>query len=312
MSTADALRPLWLAGITECKGARKITTDKFIKSGASHLNSKPKSGRFTLYVSNQTKIIEFFSHEADRFSSASFESLAAEMPRAEFPRSTGWLLIRGYYSAFFALHSLLRLHGWACTRLNKESSANLEKEAKLFFPNGEKIEAGLYLIKASDNNPELAFTCLKDANHGGTHEALWQLMFEFLTEVTNASLDNAIDIESSQELVASVTRFRELVNYRGGPLWLTRLRNSVTYSHEYGAWHPYTQSTCDATRIVNVLNRWKEAPSQVLSPGISDELLQFCEACVFIVSLCRTTMKDLVFRSKHNSPFRLSSGRLLN
>lgn len=112
MSAATALRPLWLAGITDCKGARKVTTESFLRTKIVHVNSQPTSGKFTLYVGNPTKIPEYFSHEADRFSSAAFESLIVETPRREYPRSIGWLLIRSYYSAFFALHSIMRLHGW--------------------------------------------------------------------------------------------------------------------------------------------------------------------------------------------------------
>lgn len=311
MSVADALRPLWLAGMTDCKGARKVTTESFLRSGIAYINSKPIPGKFTLYVSNQTKITEFFSHEADRFSSAAFESLLVETPRPEYPRSIGWLLIRGYYSAFFALHSLMRLHGWACTRLTKETGLRLDKDAKLFFPDGDKIQGGLYLMKAESRSSELSCESLS-LNNGGTHEALWALLFDFMTELTNITLEQSVDEESSQELVAAVSQFRTLVNKYDGPVWLTRVRNRVNYSHEYGAWHPYERSTCDAVRIISALERWREQPSQVLSTGTTDELIQYCEACAFLVSLCRTTMVDLVYRSKANSPFRLSSGKLLN
>lgn len=310
MSAAIALRPLWLAGITECKGARKVTTESFLRARIAHVNNQPTSGKFTLFVSNQTKIAEYFSHEADRFSSAAFESLIVEATRGEYPRSIGWLLIRSYYSAFFAFHSIMRLHGWACTRLSKEISSMLDKEAKRYFPQGDQIQAGLYLVKASSRNPELSLECLNN-NKAGTHEMLWALLFDFMAELTNIALDHPADEEASQELVASVSQFRTLLIRHGGPFWLTQVRNRVNYSHDYGAWHPYVRSTCNVERIVDVLDRWRGDPSLVLSTGTSDELLQFCEACTFVVSLCSTTMKDLVFRSKTNSPFRLSTGRLL-
>jgi hypothetical protein len=311
MSAADALRPLWLAGLVDCKGARKVTTESFLRPEIACINSKPVPGKFTLYVSNQTKIAEFYSHEADRFSSAAFESLLVETPRHAYPRSIGWLLIRGYYSAFFALHSLMRLHGWACTRLTKEIGLRLNQDAKLFFPDGDQIQGGLYLIKAENRSSELSCESLS-LNSGGTHEALWALLFDFMAELTNVTLEQSVDEESSQELVAAVSQFRTLVNKYNGPVWLTRVRNRVNYSHEYGAWHPYERSTCDADRVISTLGRWREEPSQVLSNGTTDELIEYCEACAFLVSLCRTTMVDLVYRSKANSPFRLSSGKLLS
>jgi hypothetical protein len=310
MSAATALRPMWIAGLTDCKGIRKVTTDSFLRTKIAHVNSAPINGKFTLYVSNKNKLTEFFCHEADRFSSAAFESLAAETVRPTFPRSTGWQLIRGYYAGFFALHSLMRLHGWACTRLTTEACARLEKESKLFFPGSDKITAGMYMVKAGSANTELAFTSL-GANSGGSHEALWGGLFDFLSEITNVTLNQPVDQQASQQLVDSVTAFRALLQKHGGPLWLTRIRNKVNYAHEFGAWIPYHMSTCDSTRVSEVLERWRTEPSSVIAKATSDEILQFCEACAFLVSLCRTTIKDLAFRAATNSPIKLTIGRLL-
>lgn len=310
MSAATALRPLWLAGITTCKGARRITTERFLRAGIAHINGEPKDGAFTLFVSNPNKIAEFYSHEADRFCTAAFESLLVENTRPEYPRSIGWQLIRAYYSAFFALHSLMRLHGWACTRLTKDISSYLDKGARLLYPAGEKIEGGLYFIRATDGNSELSFKFLGTSN-GGSHETLWAFLFEFMSEITKVALERSVDEEAARDLLGAVSRFHDLLRLHNGPSWLTKVRNRINYSHEYGAWHPYEQSTCDVIRVANTIERWRVEPAEVLLPGTSDELLQFCEACAFVVSLCRTTVKDLVFRSKPNSPFRLSSGRLL-
>lgn len=301
---------MWFAGITDCKGARKVTTDSFLTTKTVHLISAARSGKFTLYVSNKKKLSEFFCHEADRFSSAAFESLAAETVRPTFPRSIGWQLIRGYYAAFFALHSLMRLHGWACTRLTPSICTRLEREGRLYFTESEQIKAGMYMIKVVDTSTELTFSSL-GANAGGSHEVLWGGLFEFLTEMTNVTLAEPVDEHASQQLVDSVTAFKELLQKNGGPQWLTKVRNKVNYAHEFGVWHPYNTSTCDSARVAEVLERWKMEPSNVIVKATSDEILQFCEACAFLVSLCRATIKDLAFRSAANSPIKLTSGRLL-
>jgi len=206
MSAAIALRPLWLSGITECKGARKVTTDRFLRAKIAYINNQPTPESFTLYVSNPQKIAEFFCHEADRFSSAAFESLIAETYRPEYPRSTGWLLIRGYYAAFFAFHSLMRLHGWACTRLTSDVSSILDKDARLLFPGGEKIDAGLYLVRTRDKSPELTFENIGVKR--ASHEALWSLLFQFLSELTDIALDNPVDPTSPRFSVALGFRVR--------------------------------------------------------------------------------------------------------
>lgn len=287
-----------------------MTTEQLLSHKNAYINTEPANGKFSVYISNQKLIPTFFSHEADRFSSAAFESLMAESVKEDFPRSTGWTLIRAYYSAFFAAHSLMRIHGWACTRVPPEVAARLNKDAKLIFPNPEPITAGLYLLKTSNDSSEIEFESIV-AGKKGSHEALWSELGPFFGEVTDVILHEPVDTEAAQDLVRFIAKFNDLLKKNGGALWLTQVRNRVNYSHAYGAWHPYSDSTCDTQRIADALKKWKQDPSIVIEDTTKDELLQFCEACAFLVSLCRTTMEDLVWRSSTNSPFRLSSGRLL-
>lgn len=75
MASAAALRPLWLAGIVDSKGRRPVTTDSFLLSRVATVSSQPVNGAFHLFIGNVGKLTDYFSHEADRFGSAAFESL---------------------------------------------------------------------------------------------------------------------------------------------------------------------------------------------------------------------------------------------
>lgn len=175
MSAANPLRLLWLSGITTCSGPRAYTTDKLFQKNNITVNKAPENGEFTVYMGNPNKTIILFSHEADRFASASFESLLMEVPKIEHPRSIGWLLIRGYYSAFFAMHALLRIHGWACTRLSKNAVKYVNQDLNLYYPDAKHMESGFYLIQVQSGGRELV--CKKmDASNGGSHEKLWSML----------------------------------------------------------------------------------------------------------------------------------------
>ncbi len=311
MATKDALRTIWLPGISGGGATGRITVDRFLRSRNAHLHTQPTDGHFKIYVPNQKNIPELFVSEAGRFSSASFESLVVEATRPEFPRSTGWLLIRAYYAAFFAFHSLMRLRGWACSRLTKENCVRLEKDLKVVFGVDGGIESGLYLLKAYGSSPEISCDIIANKK-GGSHEAAWSLLPEFLRSMTTDALEGSVDQEAAQSLLQFVDVFNRKIKKRGGVIWLTRVRNLVNYSHEYGAWFPYDSSTCDNDRIFAAIRRWRGDISDVFSVDAVDELVEFCEVCAFLVCLLHTTIKDLVFRSKANSQIRISTGRLLD
>lgn len=311
MRATNPLRLLWLPNIVNSAGPRSISTDSFLSKKNATVSCAPISkGEFSLYLGNPKRTVDFFSHEADRFATASFESLLMEAPRVEYARSTGWTLIRGYYSAFFALHALLRMHGWACTRISGTAINSINKEINLLYAGSDNVEAGLYFMEVTSGGSEVLLKKM-DAANGGSHEMLWSLLPKYLKAITDIALSDTTDPEASASITVVIDGFLQFLKKKGGANWFTQVRNRVTYAHEYGAWYPYSASTCDMERIYAGLRGWMRPPDQALSSGATDELVQFSEACSFIVSLCRTTVEDLVFRSITRSPFRSSSGRLL-
>lgn len=287
-----------------------MTTERFLDKKNITVNRPVSKGQFSLYVGNPQRTIAYFSHEADRFASASFESLLMEEPRAELTRSIGWVLIRGYYSAFFAMHALLRIHGWACARITGTTINSINKEIGTLFPGTDKVDGGLYFLETISGGSEILLTRMDTAN-GGSHEVLWSLLAKYMKAVTDTALVDKTDPVASAGLTVAIDGFLDLLKKKGGPMWFTQVRNRVNYLHDYGAWYPYLGSSCDVHRISSSLGGWLTPPEKSLAEVSAEELIQFSAACSFIVSLCRTTVEDLVFRSITRSPFRSSSGRLL-
>jgi len=168
----------------------------------------------------------------------------------------------------------------------------------------------MYFLESTNSGSELLLTKLDSAN-GGSHEVLWSLLAKYMKAVTDTALADKTDPEASMGLTVAIDGFLGLLKSKGGPVWFTQVRNRVNYSHDYGAWFPYSGSSCDVQRISAGLSGWLKPPEQALTVGSAEELVLFSTACSFIVSLCRTTIEDLVFRSIPRSPFRSSSGRLI-
>lgn len=308
MSFADGLRMLWMDGLVRAPSSKRMNTDAFLSPRLLTVNGVGPNGDVSLFIANPKKSIAYFSQEADRFAAAAFESLITLAKNETYPRSTGWLLIRGYYAAFFALHSLLRLHGWACTRVAKSSTQAINLELSALFPAAGPLTQGLYLLTSRSGGAELGFRKI-DPGQGGSHEALWGLLPEFLEEISTTVLTQCSP-EDAQLVDGAIDVFSTLVQSMGGSIWFTRTRNRVNYSHDFGAWFPYSNSTCDSDRLIPVFDRWRLAPNEVLNAIGSDEIVRFAGACAFIVSMCNSTIFDLAYRSPPKSTFRESSGRL--
>jgi hypothetical protein len=310
MAVADALRLLWLKGIADARGPRLLGTESFLSKRNTTVNGYDANGGIQLYVSNAKKSAEYFSHEADRFATACFETLLSETTTNTFPRSTAWLIIRMYYSAFFALHSLLRLHGWACSKVGKEVVKSINSELSATFPEAKKLEPGLYLIRSNDSGVEVQLTSMNSLS-GGSHEALWSLLSGYVDELLEIAGHEIFEDPVKAGFYSSVEDFKKIVKRNGGAAWFTRMRNNVNYSHQHGAWFPYDGSTSDHARLRRISEYWRLAPDQIPLAEQTDEINQFACACAFLTSLCKTNVEDLRFRSGAKSPFRSSSGRLL-
>lgn len=309
MALPETLRLLWIRGLTESVGHRAMTTEKFLQAKSVTVTGNGAGG-VQLYANVAKDAVSYFSQEADRFASASFESLLVVSRLESHPRAVGWLLIRSYYAAFFAAHALMRFHGWACTRILQNTASKLNDELARFYPGSMNIGGGLYLLSLKADTREILGKKLEGQNQGGTHEALWSVFDSYLDESTTLALLE--DDPGHQEYVALIDEFKKFTKKFGGSSWFTQLRNRVNYSHEYGAWFPYIKSTCDYDRLSEALSHWAGEPRKALAASGRDELVLFVSACAFLVALCSMNVRDLAFRGKAKSPFRVSSGQLLS
>lgn len=306
MSSIDSLRLAWIRGITDCTGERSMTTEKLLVPNRVTVVDCGED-RVRLYAGNRQHLVNYFAHEADRFASAAFESILTGSRSENYPRSVGWLLVRCYYATFFAAHALLRLHGWACARITPPSLIGINKEISVLFPNQQSLKSGLYLIKFLPGGSELDFEKM-DSGLGGSHEMLWSLLTPYLNSITTAALLNSSP--EHQQFVSMIDSFMQFIKKSGGSNWFTQVRNRVNYAHEYGAWFPYRRSTTDYDRISRAMSGWAGLPEGISVKAGGGELVEFAAACSFLISACCTTIRDLTYRSKANSPFRTSSGRL--
>lgn len=305
MSFANSLRLTWHAGLPQAAFKKGVSTAKLLSRKSGTVCSVAGSG-FDIYCVNPKDPAQYFAFEADRFASASFESLLSVPSSNDYPKSVGWILIRYYYAAFFAAHCLLRLRGVACARVLQDALCSVNDDARSIFGLAPGyFGGGLYTIELDSNSRSLA--CLRLQSGASSHEVLWDVFSQHLDWLVN--LVGSHQDPQHQELLIAVADFQDVVRRFGGIRWFTRLRNEINYSHGKGAWFPYEGGTVDAARIGRVMDGWSDAAPILGVTG--DEVIQFTYACRLLVSMCGVTVKDFSRRSVSNSPFRRSSRLLL-
>jgi hypothetical protein len=81
--------------------------------------------QFVLNVSSQNEFLIALAADVNRCATAAFESTCHVIENRQLPRSTAWLVIKSYYAAFFAAHSISRMFGTTFTPLDKTQAKSV-------------------------------------------------------------------------------------------------------------------------------------------------------------------------------------------
>ena len=115
-------RPYWLPGLNEVNKCVLMGLGGWITEKEFQIYQQLENEKVILSISRPDSLKSAFAADCNRMSSAAFESIENITPSENLPRSVAWLIIRSYYSAFFAAHAILRMVGISCTQFRISSS----------------------------------------------------------------------------------------------------------------------------------------------------------------------------------------------
>ena len=115
---ARIIRPLMLPNLNLVTGVPIYTFKGWLSDGR-FVTNLIKGGNKAVFVPiDPAELIASFARDVDNMAIASFETMYGIENPNELPQSTAWALIRAYYSAFFAAHSILRIFGISIANLD--------------------------------------------------------------------------------------------------------------------------------------------------------------------------------------------------
>lgn len=121
----DVTRPFWLPGLNEVSGNHIKGIGGWICDEEYQIYSPPGATKFALNVSYSAPLLQAYAAEINRISVAAFETMSELSRPLRFPKSTGWLIIKTYYAAFFSAHALIRMLAKSCSLLGREQISSI-------------------------------------------------------------------------------------------------------------------------------------------------------------------------------------------
>jgi len=291
---ADAFQPIIVNGITEIGGhldAMSISDVLLAPKAAYDLDFDDSSREILLDFREPSLVLKATASDCCRLSSSAFQTVAS-LSEDSFEKSAlPWALIKLYYSAFYAGHTLIRLLGAGCSFLDARHTARIDTFAKAIGKNaGFKIDAGLYRCVINPSVTKIA--CVKMT--GSTHESFWRLFGDQMNAAMEGILRGPLTAADSQRVFNQLESLSQIAARYGSYNWLSTVRNGIQYRDTYKVWYPCKVRRSDIGRLSRAASQWKRDPMTIdLVASNLGIVGDFVVACAFIVAMCRVILVRL-------------------
>jgi hypothetical protein len=288
----EGFRHFWLRDIHRISGVTREGLAAWIVHGDFVVTSAKARDDFIIRVLVPEGARKGLAHDSTRMASAAFETMLGIDAVRNLPKSTGWVVIRAYYAAFFAAHSLLRMFGTSCLQVELPQINILDRTATICgcLP-VHGFESGFYIACYDGLADEIRFHKSASARRG-SHEVLWEVFASKVREVSN----HLLTISSKfTQLSLQLSEIENLLRQDGltSGTWLSHIRNLANYRHEFGLWFPYSGSVIPAADLVKITRKWNGDPNRLLSVRKGDRITLHVWLCTVIVAICHAVACDM-------------------
>lgn len=297
---ADALRLRWVSRLNNISIPNHQSVSNWLERGA--FNWIPTSIRGSALIDLrgcEDAFANALAAEISRFSCGAYESLLDSSPPVTTPKSLAWPMIRHYYAAFYCGHAILRIGGQALTYLSANTIITLNKVAAQYLGVSPGLSSGLHLVGPTPNDPtqvRIVFI----SKGGGSHEDMWKYLMGFVVELENSILKTQGESPRARAAVDKSILLRahlcQAGKNNGG--WLSSVRNSINYRHDYGIWFPYSVEKNFSQEMSRRMKRWLTNDASCFSiVDDQGDLGQLVDISNFLARVLLVSLQDIANRS---------------
>ncbi|WP_270938007.1 hypothetical protein [Falsiroseomonas oryzae] len=224
----------------------------WIQGGQYRVLSSTGAGHAVLGDFSYDDVASYLAFDFQRFAMASLESHVACAVEVGDAASLGWVLVKAYYSAFFAAHTIIRVTGRGFIRFDSNQASFLNAVAALYVQPDAGISAGNYAFDLATNASDLAeMRIRRSPDSSGTHDMFWRYFLVFLRGIEDEVVQQGDPDQSA--ILAQTNLLHSLLappGYSNGS-WLSFIRNEINYRHNFGVWLPRSLSRSERDFILN-------------------------------------------------------------
>ncbi len=303
----DALQPFITPGLLTVNGHADDTLDELIGVRAAFTPTFDATlSAWEFDFRTPEKISAVMASECGRHGVAAFQSFFDVESAVSIGEHIPWALVRSYYAAYYAAHSILRALGSSCSYVDGGRASILKKVAAAYSIS-QPIVGGLYVSTIRGTGSVLRFKNI-NGSFGGTHDSFWGVFIGRLKELEAGVMAGPLPATDAQSVFVVLTRLRELLadgqGAGGNGSWLSSVRNAVQYRHSLDVWFPAAVSTRDRKALARIARGWGGNPMQIgLATAPCGELGKFLSGCTFLVALCRALLGRIGERSSSGKSF---------
>lgn len=302
----DLMRPFWLQGLNGIAGRLHTGFTTHLMEGEYQIYNDVGEGVIQLRYPEMKKVLNAIGYDCNKLSMAAFESMISAVPDSHSEKAISWLLIRTYYSAFFAANAILRFIGKPIIHLNSLHIKKIMSIAKLYGVEcPETWRPGIYTADIDTKHKVIVLLNISGTSTG-QHDKYWKTFANEIKCIVNKALASN-EFENYQNEILELDNFRKALQRPGtysASNWLSAIRNEINYQQLRGVWFPYGEKLVILRRITQLAKNWRNDPDTMIIPYCHDnEICEFVSLCTFIVSLCHGFVKDMSERSASGNSF---------
>jgi hypothetical protein len=295
---ADLVRPYWMLGLNAVSGPVHGSVGDWLRRKEYQVYTPIATDSFTLSVADSRLLLAAFAGDCSRLAAAAVESCLEIDQPTHSPSATAWIVIRAYYSAYYAANVILRMLGSSSSQLDTEHTRSVLSIASLFGQAPvQSIQSGTY--ECVYDGPSATLRCMRQNQTGlGAHETFWLIFLRRIRLLSDQMLTPQGSSASAQGVAEKLVSLTDNLCFQGrnGGNWLSYIRNQVTYRQAFGAWFPYRGGKRRAP-LLRILGAWLGDPMRIELRAYADrELERYFATCAFVVCLAHDMVRDMAAR----------------
>jgi len=191
-------------------------------------SEKPPSLEIVLQVIDEELLYHLLAGEANRFFMAAILTKSRSLQVQ--PQNVAWQTVEHYYSAYYAVHYLMRMTGRSITSLD----ALAVKEIKRNFLSSDEhptIQEGLYQLSYDVSSKNL--TLKKQPKGGGSHKDAWAIWIQLLDAMVLTSKTDFVEYATES---VDVTAHKKFILRSTGQYRPPEIRGLINYQFKGNCW----------------------------------------------------------------------------